>query len=337
MFVAVTRAKQNIYISSYQTNESSDPVLASGIIRDLLATTPIDHQPAESIQILEQNLVWPRLEGSSEKLLLADILEDFRLSATALLNFLDVTKGGPSYFLERHALRLPEASTSQAAFGRAVHSALEQAQIATHDSGQTNLDHVLASYQQALASELLAPAEHQRYLTHGQNVLTHLFQNLNLQLQQSGLPEVKIPDIHLGTARLHGNLDRIDVSDKTLLITDYKTGNPLPSLQTHNKTLQTKAWRHRTQLQFYALLATRSNIWPKASHITAQMTYVEADTPKQLNLTYTPSAEDLARLEKLIHKVWQHITSLNLPDVRHYDETYQGIQKFEEDLLESKV
>lgn len=337
MFVAVTRAKRNVYIGSYYTNGDGQPALPCGIVRDILPATRITRDEAgEPAAILEATLAWPRLEGSREKLLLGNTLQNYSLSATALLNFLDVTRGGPQYFLERHLLRLPEAITPKAAFGSAMHTALEYAQQLTCNE-QFSLAYVLSRYETALAEMYLSQVDYDRYLLHGQQIIRQLFEAYGLELVQTGRPEVELTDLYIGPARINGTLDRVDNTDDTVLITDYKTGTPLNNLFTQDKTKQLKAWRHRTQLQFYALLAQTSGQFKNATTFTTQMLYVEAESPKDLIRTYTPTPEELDRLRTLLAIIWQNITTLNLPDIRHYDPTYQGIQAFEQDLLDHKI
>jgi DNA helicase II / ATP-dependent DNA helicase PcrA len=335
MFVAVTRAKQNVTISSFYTTTGGEATLPSAIIRDILETDRIDmEQAAASKDVLESSLLWPQLEGSAEKLLLHNILEGFSLSATGLLDFLDVTKGGPQYFLERHLLRLPEAGTPASAFGSAMHSTLEYAQQRVCEDNFA-LQKTLAQYQKALKDQYLSPADYDRYLLHGQQLLAQLFEHLDLQ--PTGQPEVRLANIPVGTARLTGVLDRVDTTDTTVLISDYKTSKPLSSLTTKDKTKQVKAWRHRTQLQFYTLLAQESRQFSPNATYEAQMIYLEAETPKELFLRYVPSPEELDRLRRLIRQVWSKITTHAFVDIRLYTTDYQGIELFEQDLLDSKL
>lgn len=43
--------------------------------------------------------------------------------------------------------------------------------------------------------------------------------------------------------------------------------------------------------------------------------------------------EELARFEKLIGIIWQHIQDLNFPDTYSYGDKLADIKQFEEDLL----
>lgn len=337
MFVAITRAKQNVCITSYYTNDAGQEAVASSIIRDILPPDKIPYYVAGAVPVLESAITWPRLDGSSEQELLRDILQSFCLSPSSFLDFLDVAKGGPQYFLEKHLLRLPEAQSTLAAFGSAIHSALESGQHMIIE-GRFSLPEVLTAYEAALLKQELGQNEFDRYLSHGHNVLTRLFKDYGILLPTNGKPEIKI-NAHLDDTALNGKLDRIDIDKKSnsILITDYKTGTPLASLYTKDKTKQVKAWHHRTQLELYALMVQKSGLAPDVQAIDTQMMYVEAETTKDLILMLKPEQENLDRLTQLVKIVSEKITSLNLPDTRHYDASYDGIRKFEEDLLAGSI
>jgi DNA helicase II / ATP-dependent DNA helicase PcrA len=333
MFVAITRAKQNIFIASYYTGDDGQESVPSSIVRDVLPAYKVPYYVAGALPILENALIWPRLEGSREKELLLDILSEFTLSPSSFLDFLDISKGGPQNFLEKYLLKLPQAQSALAAFGNAIHSSLETGQHLTID-GNFSISEVLKAYEIALKKQELPQNDYARYLTHGQNVLKRLFNDYEVVLPANGKPEFKLNAYIQGTP-LSGKLDRIDINiiDGTVLITDYKTSTPLVNFYTKNKGLAVKAWRHRTQLELYALMVQNSPFNKGIKNIETQMMYVEAETPKELVRKYSPEQHNLSRLSKLVEIVSDKITRLNLPDTRHYDETYEGIKKFEDDLL----
>ncbi len=331
-FVAITRAKKNICIASYRTNESGEPVIASSIIRDILPAKELPYEGNErAVEVLESTLRWPRLEGSQEKILMADVLKDYVLSPTAFLDFLDVAKGGPDYFLQRHLLRLPEPQTNAAAYGNAIHSALECAQQYVLDDTY-EVGKVLNAYETALRKQQLSNTDYERYLTHGQSILLRLLEDYQLTLPKEGRPEVKL-SVFISDVPLRGKLDHVAIKDDTAVISDYKTSKPLATLFTRSKDLELKAWRHRTQLELYTLMLQTSAPLKPFSKIEAQMIYVEAETKKELIRGFEPSAESLAVLKKLIPIVHAKIQNFDLPSVLHYEQSYAGVRAFIDDLL----
>ncbi len=337
MYVALTRAKSSITIGSYYLNHAGKDVAMSPIIQSAFDVQKVSEtDQSVLVEILQQNLRWPDLSGGQEKIILKSRLESYNLSVTHLLNFLNVAKGGPQYFKERNLLYLPEVKSINLSYGTAIHAALETAQkLINRDA--FNLKKVTDDFAQALASQQPAPAEYQRFLRQGDQVLTKLFNDYDYSMPKGSLPEQDIKDIYLGTARIRGKLDRVDMIDNSLVIIDYKTGKPLSSFDTKDKTMAVKAHNHKQQLIFYALLASKQPKLSQYQQVEGQMVYVEADSRRELVCSMTPTAPDKDRLTLLIEAVWQHIMTLDLPDVSHYSTDLNGILDFENDLIQGNI
>ncbi len=333
LYVAATRAKHSLYAVSYQFDANGKDVLATPFIRQAvpLVTTP-EATELTVTQVLEENLRWPRLAVTDETALLKQRLTNYNLSATHVLTFLDVANAGPQVFLERHILRLPEAKTPAQGFGIAIHSALQYAQKLTNQEA-FNIELIQKEYERALSFEHLLPSDQEKYLVHGKDTLKKLFAD-GYQLPKGSLAEQQFHDVRAGEACLSGTIDRVDQTTDTVSIIDYKTGQPLSSFTTRDQTKAIKAWRHRSQLIFYALLIKQQGTYNR-NVIAAQMVYVEAETPKDLIRTYQPSNEEVERMNKLVQAVWTKIITLDLPDITKYPQTIAGIQQFEDDLLNS--
>ena len=336
-YVAATRAKHSLHIASFYSDGAGKDVLPAAFAR--VAATPLRIELADAgdpIAILEQELHWPQLASSEELYLLRPVLQEFSLSATALLNFLDVTVGGPRYFKERNLLRLPEAKTMSQSYGTAIHAALEKAQELTNKDA-FDLDDVLTRYEDALEAEHVPPEELERYVPEGQKVLVTLLETFGYALQKGSASEQKLSAALPGGVLLNGKLDRVDAQNQqTLVIADYKTGKPLTSLFTKDQSKAIKAWKHRNQLIFYALLAQQTPRF-KQPAIECQMVYVEAADAKDLVRSLTPTPADTDRLALLASKVWQKIQAADFPDTSGYAQDITGIVQFEQDLLDDTV
>jgi len=133
-------------------------------------------------------------------------------------------------------------------------------------------------------------------------------------------------------------LDRVDLQDKSrLFVVDYKTGKPLGSFRTKDRTKAVKAWKHRTQLVFYTLLARHAFALKDYRSFEGHMIYLEADQARDLIRTYVPSKEETNRLELLINAVWHKIMKIEFPDVAAYTKDIRGIMKFEDDLIAGTI
>ncbi|HVV67189.1 MAG TPA: ATP-dependent DNA helicase [Candidatus Saccharimonadales bacterium] len=337
MYVAMTRARSSITISGYYQDHAGKDVAASTIIQTAFDITKLTETGEDRlIEVLEQNLHWPDLSGGEEREMLKAKLETYNLSVTHLLNFLDLSKGGPQYFKERNLLNLPEAKSVALSYGTAMHSAMEEAQKLTNKDS-FDLAAIKQAFALALEEEQLSPAETKRFTEQGKQMLDRLFNEYGYTLQKGNLPEQELKDIHLGEAVISGKLDRVDKNSPSLLIADYKTGKPLSSFATSDKSKALKAHNHKMQLIFYALLAQETPQFSEYKNFEGQMVYVEADTQKLLRLSYAPSEDDVKRLRLLIEAVWKKIMALDLPDISHYSQDIDGVQQFEQDLIDGTI
>ena len=335
MFVAITRTKRSLIVCSYSQDSANKDVLTSPLISQAIDFRAVnDKKLSKPKMVLEQSLSWPHLNQTDKRRLLQPTLDAFRMSASSLLDFLDVSQGGPDYFFERHILRLPQATSPNMAFGTAIHYALEQAQLmANQDSLSTK--QVLLQFEKSLLAQTLEHHEQQRYLTHGKNLLSSLLTSKTFYLPKGSLPEQTLADVRAGDAIIKGTIDRIDLRKDQIVIVDYKTGKPLSSFTTRAADQQVKAWRHKTQLTFYALLLRDSHRFKNNPTITGQMWYLEASKPSELVREYQPTKEEIDRLQKLAQIIWPRIINLDLPNTSQYTQDFAGILAFEKDLLDN--
>lgn len=334
LYVAASRARRMFTTTSYMSDDKGSEVLPTPLLANIPSTTIT--APAETpTKVLEEALGWPRLSSTDERALLSERLESYSLSPSALINFLDIENAGPQTFFERSILRLPSARSVQGSFGVAIHAALETAQRLLNN-GKVEFGTVLDRFEATLEREHLLPHERQQLQLKGEQLLVKLIKNAALPMQKGSLTEQHITDVTLDKARVSGKLDLIYADRHSVIITDYKTGKPLPSFETKNQALLTKAWRHKLQLLFYALLARESTRF-KANDITPQMVYVEAEHRQQLVLACQPSSDELTDLEQLIKVVWHKIINLDMPDTSRYKKDHSGIVLFEKDLKEGKI
>src|SRR5690606_25256846 len=68
--------------------------------------------------------------------LLLPRLENYKLNATHLSNFLDLSRGGPEGFIVNNLLRFPQAPAPLASYGSAIHAALQRAHAHTAATGE---------------------------------------------------------------------------------------------------------------------------------------------------------------------------------------------------------
>ncbi|MDO4773692.1 MAG: ATP-dependent DNA helicase [Candidatus Saccharibacteria bacterium] len=350
-FVAMTRAKTTLSISYAATNHNAkDTLIASFLSTDDAAAALTDITPIEASGLDIQTATalletdWrARLTApitTDLRAVLAPTLERYKLSATHLNNFLDVSRGGPQSFLLNNLLRFPQAKSPSAGYGTAIHAALQF----THDSlradgtlppRQATLDY----FTRQLTAQHLSADDLAALTDKGHATLNAFLDARQDSFEQSQLTEVNFSaqNVVLGEARLTGALDLadIDTTAKTIFVTDYKTGKPSPSWKGSTDSEKIKLHKYRQQLLFYQLLIKQSRDYSNYAFTGGRLQFVEPHprTGEILALEEQFSDEKLAEFARLIDAVWRRIMTLDLPDISGYSADYKGMLAFEADLL----
>ena len=342
-FVAMTRAKTTLTMTYSQTNDAgSDTMIASFLADHAPTIIPAADTPAAQITVAQTDWSTRLSAPITAKLkdVLAPTLETYKLSVTHLNNFLDVSRGGPQNFLLNNLLRFPSAKSPAASYGTAIHASLQQLHnLLGADHRLPPTERILHYFRTSLESQHLPPDDFELYLDKGTAALTAFLDAKSSDFRDTELAELDFAHqgVIVGGARLTGKLDvaDIDKNDKTIFVTDYKTGKPSHSWKGISDYEKIKLHKYRQQLMFYQLLVESSRDYGNFSFTGARLQFVEPDmkTGDILSLEDTFSEEELAEFARLINVVWRKITTLELPDISGYSADYKGMVQFEEDLL----
>ena len=346
-FVAMTRAKTTLTMTYSQTNDAgSDTMIASFLTDHTPTIIPAADTPATQLTVAQTD--WStRLSApmSAElKDVLAPTLETYKLSITHLNNFLDVSRGGPQNFLLNNLLRFPSGKSPAASYGTAIHSVLQQLHnLLRADHRLPPTERILHYFRTSLEAQHLPPDDFALYLDKGTAALTAFLDAKSSDFHDTELAELDFAHqgVVVGGARLTGKLDVADIDkhNKTIFVTDYKTGKSSHSWKGASDYEKIKLHKYRQQLMFYQLLVTSSRDYGNFSFTGARLQFVEPDikTGDILSLEDTFSREELDEFARLINVVWRKITALELPDISGYSADYKGMLQFEEDLLTEVV
>ena len=346
-FVAMTRAKTTLTMTYSQTNDSgSDTIIASFLTNCTPTIIPTSDDPAEQIELAETDwttrLTSPIVPELKD--LLAPALETYKLSATHLNNFLDVSRGGPQNFLLNNLLHFPSAKNSAAAYGTAIHSSLQQAHCSlSADHQLPSTEQILQFFQKSLESQHLPADDFQLYLDKGKSALIAFLNAKSSDFHDTDLAELDFSNqgVIIDNARLTGKLDVVDIDkqNKTIFVTDYKTGKPAHSWKGSADYEKIKLHKYRQQLMFYQLLVEHSRDYSNFTFTGGRLQFVEPDmkTGDILSLEYAFSSEELTEFTQLIEIIWRKITTLDLPDISGYSADYKGMLQFEKDLLAGEI
>lgn len=344
-FVAMTRAKHEL-IMSYATEDlAGKSTLRANFLqlKDLVVTQPpVAEDTASKIQQAETSWHEHALASPAEQLstTLKPVLERYKLSATHLNNFIDVTSGGPRAFLLQNLLRFPQAMSPSAAFGSAIHKTLQRAHAHFSATGTRRpVEDVLHDFELALTEHRLDTDTHGKYLQKGSDVLQVFLTQRYDSFHEAHIVERNFSNqgVTVGNAMLTGALDlmHLDTDNKIITVTDYKTGKPAHRWQGSSEYEKIKLHKYKQQLMFYKLLVENSrDFGGKYSVERGVLEFVEPNYEGkivQLELSY--GSEELERFQALIAAIWQRIHALDFPDTSAFPANYKGILAFEDYLL----
>jgi DNA helicase-2/ATP-dependent DNA helicase PcrA len=345
-FVATTRAKSHLTISYSLVNESGKDTLRASFLSDdtwVPSTTNSSSVMQDRIAIAETAWYQPIIHPVEPdmKTTLAPILQQYKLSATAVTTFLDIPRGGPAGFLIHNLLRFPHGKPPSAAYGSAIHIALQRAHshLAATEKKRPHED-ILHDYEEALRSQHLPEKEFHDYLQKGSSVLSTYLDAKYDTFSTSQKSELSFAgqSVFVGDAHLTGSLDLVYIADGSIIITYYKTGRPARSWQGKDDYEKVKLHKYKQQLMFYSLLVAKSRDYARYSIEKTVLQFVEPTAQNEIaSLEARFSPEDLEEFAKLVQIIWKHIITLDLPDVSAYDANYQGVLAFENDLLNGSV
>lgn len=362
-YVAATRARRQLYLSSYRRDDQGKASLPLGwlgedTVKERVAVTSPEDQPPQRPAVLTRGLSFdwrsPHFDLRTNpqwRDLLSPELQAYQLSPTHLTAFLDVTNGGPKAFLVNQLLRFPAALSPSAQFGNALHALLKHLHNYVSESHKLPTQATAWRWlQEEITARHLGPIEEPKQLRRGELALKALYKDRKTAFHAQQLAEVDFrgEGVVIAGAQLRGIIDvlDLDVSKKTAFIIDYKTGKPArhwPASDakiTANTSYELhKLHRYRQQLLFYTLLVENSRTWGGTYNVAgAALDYLEPEAEEplvRLELAYTTAEVD--RLKKLLVAVWHKIIRLDLPDTSHYVADFSGVLQFEDDLLQGLI
>ena len=353
LFVAMTRAKQNLHICYFKKSEDgkAHQLFAPLTELDVVVDTPgVEVDEVALASQYEQRWLERHagVDGADKHALLTDQLEHYQLSVTHLNNFLDVSRGGPLYFLTQNLLRFPASMAPSAGYGSAIHKSLQYAHEQIAGGKTLSMKLLLAYFAARLQEQTMSEQDYERFLQKGQDTLRAYIKQALPTFSKNQRVEVdfKHEGVVIEGARLKGAIDLInlDESTKQIVVTDYKTGRGYtkwdlpPSSEEYERI---KLHHYRQQLLFYKLLIDNSSNWGKRgwNAQAGQLVFVEPDayTHKFKSLPLEYSADELNHQRQLIKAVWQRIMALDFPDTSNYEASLQGIKQFEQDLIDGAI
>lgn len=342
-FVAMTRAKHNLQLSWYGATENGKASALAEFLQEnnleSLLHADDEDQPEFNLLTPGWEQRWLSAEHATQQDLLAPVLETYKLSATHLNNFTDITRGGPQAFLLQNLLRFPQAMTSSQVFGHAIHAVLQRAHTHLSATGeQRPIEDILHDFEIQLQKSRLNEVSVEQLLEKGSGVLqAYLAKNYDtFNVNQKAERNFYGQNVTVGNARITGAIDlmELDKPNRTIVVTDYKTGKGMHNWQGKTDFDKIKLHKYKQQLMFYKILIEGSRDFAGYTVTSGVLDFVEPDEAGELyKLQLSITKDELDDFKLLLQAVWNKISALEFPDTSNYEPTFQGILQFEKDIL----
>ena len=327
LFVAITRAKHTLNIS-YTTNINK--YIQSNESIDVKIKKIKDEDKVSALEFLKEPY------DRTEKNILSNLVKDYYMPVTHLNNFLNVTVGGPYYFLQQNLLRFPQPMNSSSVFGTAVHDSIESIvkykKIHNKDISEKNLIDNFVMY---LKKYRLGKADYLKQEERGIFILKKYLAEYGENLKGEDLIEFDFrgEGILVGEALITGKIDYIKIDGDNILVLDFKTGKTLSSWDPKDEYDKIKAHHYKYQLIMYKILIENSSRFAGKKIKSLGLQFVEDEDI--FVLYYEPTEDEINRLKKLIEKVYHKIINVdfNLDDDFSKASKLSDIIEYEESIL----
>lgn len=314
-YVALTRAKQQVYLSSARYGSRGQELIPAVFVREIesqhMKEVDTAEREEEAVERLKTMLAPAHLSaGGNIRDWLQEKLENYVMSVTHLNNYLEC----PRLFYYRNLLRVPAAKTKHMAFGTAVHGALRDLFVKFNEKGRWPSDkYLIERFRYYLSREDLTDSEREDSAQFGETILGNYYRFYKGSFKPEVLVEYdfRSHNVRLGNLAITGKLDKIELlGDKQVNVVDYKTGNP------------DKAARHlrddgsyRRQLVFYKLLGDLSPRFPYEV-ISGEIDFVQPSkrTGKLVRRKFAIADEEVEQLKEVVERVGREIRELKFLD-----------------------
>lgn len=347
LYVAITRAKHTLYQTYSQeelgftmSEEKGEKEKIKGEVENSITENILESLGLKEVQPIFEN----------EKTLLKKVLENYQMPVTHMINFLNLSRVGPSNFIEQNLLRFPQAMNPSSVYGSAIHEAIQSYYLYFKKTKKlASISKLNSFFENSLSKYSLTKEDFQKYLKSGHDSLEIYEKELKKKgnINETDLIEYsfKHEGVKFGSVWATGKIDKIQfVDNKSLVVIDFKTGK---SYSSWDKSLQDyekiKLHFYQYQLAYYVLLIRNSRSFHNYTVDKGVLEFVEADEKDRINkLELTPNEDLIKRVEKLANIIYKKVIDLDFPDTSKYcqegkDIKLKDILLFEEDLLSGKV
>ena len=326
LYVAMTRAKRNLYLNYAETNQEGkllEPSRFLGqISTDYLLPVATDAEAAafDPAALFGAAPAGLRIDAA----LVRELFLTRGFSVTHLNNYLQ----DPWLYFYRNLLKIPEPRGMSLMYGEAVHEVLERAVMLREREERMPTDTEVSKWlEYALMKLPIAKTEYPQLHERGFAALIAYLPHLAATIGARGRPEfsvsatLKTGDPELPEIPLTGKLDRVDYDENGVLfrVLDYKTGKAKTKNEIVGNTA-TSDGGYKRQLVFYALLLSLYDPErPQPREFTLSFVEPNARSGEISEYTCTIGTEEIEALRSEIVRVAKEIATGAFFDVAPKD------------------
>ncbi|MBI2967880.1 MAG: ATP-dependent helicase [Bacteroidetes bacterium] len=233
-YVAMTRAKEHLVISSAEKTNDGKPLEQSQFIAEITDKTGISSEICRLTPEKQASLTGDMLAVKKsvaielpERNFINELLKNYSLSVTHLNKFLQC----PVAFYYENILRVPAAKNESMAFGSAVHTALKNLFDRMKESQKQlfpDKSYFLDEFRKAMHDEMdsFTDIQFKNRLALGEKILPPYYDRYAGSWNKIVVAEFNIRNVEAGGIPINGKIDKIEFSGKQANVVDYKTGKP---------------------------------------------------------------------------------------------------------------
>lgn len=258
-YVALTRARKNVFITYSNTTEDGREQIASQFLTEI---------PEEFIEMIDvsafekefnnnlQDIFTPvfKSQTSFSKEFIKEVFIKQGLSVSALNNYLEC----PWKYFFNNLLRVPEKIDDSGLFGNAIHDAINQ-YIISLKKGKSTKEYLIRKFKESKYLLSINANEIDRFVKRGEDALSGFYEERLKNLSKEVETELDIRGIRIDDELfLNGKIDMIEPIDKNSRVNvyDFKTGSVKSRNVIEGKTSNSDG-NYKRQLVFYYLLLSR--------------------------------------------------------------------------------
>jgi len=307
-YVALTRAKKQIYLSYSQYKESgknqNPSVFVSEIDSHLIENIKFNDKENALKTYYQFTNISNDLKPDLSQYLKDYLTNHYKFNVSHLNSYLRC----PLCFYYKTILRIPQNKEKFSSFGTAIHEALSEFYQ------KKSKDEVIKSFEQSLKNERLPKADYQWCLENGHKILTEYYDQHLDSVKDGSICEYNFAteNIVYKNIPLTGKIDLIQKAENGKInVIDFKTGNA----DNKYKELSSDGDYHR-QIVFYKLLLDIKND-SRFQFNQGIIDFVEKSKLKKsfIRKEINVSDEDLNKLKTQIEEVYQKILNLEFFEI----------------------